>query len=443
MDTQVTRAPVPARGSAAVRSGQALAVAGALAPTLAVFVAKALTPLFFLVALVEIGLFWRDHRRLPPLPFVPSILFAAFVGWGFVGILWSLDGLASLHTASKLTIMAVFGLPLIGVARGLSSEMRDIVLRFLVGGLVCGLVFMAVEVLGDMPLTTVIYAVIGRTAPIYKSMLNQAATTDVILGVIAATVLLEQRSLVGAFVVGATAAFLAIVSESMAAGVASILAAIILALVYWRGGSLGRALAIIAAGAIMIAPLLPNNVLGPVKEMHWPKGAIPSVYQRIGIWTFAADRIAERPVLGWGLDAARRIPGGHDGLRIESMNIQDPVMRDRVGAYFRKGNIERMPLHPHNAALQIWLEAGGVGAVLSAGLILAVLLGAARRYPASPFGASAVFAVVITALVIADLSYGIWQTWWLCDMWFGAVFAAILLGEPRIGSTGSEGSQPV
>jgi len=39
---------------------------------------------------------------------------------------------------------------------------------------------------------------------------------------------------------------------------------------------------------------------------------------------------------------------------------------------------QRLPLHPHNAPLQIWLELGAVGWLLMAGLVAAALLAVAR-----------------------------------------------------------------
>ena len=35
-----------------------------------------------------------------------------------------------------------------------------------------------------------------------------------------------------------------------------------------------------------------------------------SAGHRLLIWSFTGNRIAEHPVLGWGLDSSRAIPGG-------------------------------------------------------------------------------------------------------------------------------------
>ena len=73
-----------------------------------------------------------------------------------------------------------------------------------------------------------------------------------------------------------------------------------------------------------------------------------SALHRLYIWDFAAERIAERPILGWGLDGSRRLPGGDAPVIIRRCDAAlQPVGNVRVD-----GTV--MPLHPHNAILQVW-----------------------------------------------------------------------------------------
>jgi O-antigen ligase len=83
-----------------------------------------------------------------------------------------------------------------------------------------------------------------------------------------------------------------------------------------------------------------------------------------------------------------------------------------------------MPLHPHNAPLQFWLELGATGAsVLSLLVALAWLSLAEIDWP-RPF-AAAVGASLTAALVASFASYGIWEEWWLSTLLFS--FYAILV----------------
>ena len=71
-----------------------------------------------------------------------------------------------------------------------------------------------------------------------------------------------------------------------------------------------------------------------------------------------------------------------------------------------------LPLHPHNAALQLWLELGVPGAVLFA--LFAALLWralATARWPR--LYAAATGAGLTVALVASFTTYGVWQEWWL------------------------------
>jgi O-antigen ligase len=125
-----------------------------------------------------------------------------------------------------------------------------------------------------------------------------------------------------------------------------------------------------------------------------------SAGHRLLIWSFVGDRVAERPFAGWGLDTARAIPGGKDEVR---------------------PGLSRLPLHPHNAALQLWLELGVPGAALFAlfvGWLWLRLTSVSwpRIYVAAAGGS------LTAALAAAFAAYGLWQEWWL-----GALGLALFL----------------
>jgi len=102
---------------------------------------------------------------------------------------------------------------------------------------------------------------------------------------------------------------------------------------------------------------------------------------RLDIWRFAAGKIAEKPWFGWGIDGSR---------------VWDDI-----------------PLHPHNAALQLWLELGVVGAALGTLFWSYVWaqIGALAEVNRSNAGVFA--AVAVAYLSIGGMSFGVWQEWWL------------------------------
>jgi O-antigen ligase len=146
------------------------------------------------------------------------------------------------------------------------------------------------------------------------------------------------------------------------------------ALLVWIGG---------VALYFLAAPLVIHALgHGPLIQAAPDDIRVQSWAIRTDIWRFAADRVLERPFLGWGLDAARTFS-------------------------------PQIPLHTHNAAIQIWLELGAVGAALAAlfwlwigGRIDAI---EARDRPL----AAACAACASAYLTIGALSFGVWQEWWL------------------------------
>lgn len=157
-----------------------------------------------------------------------------------------------------------------------------------------------------------------------------------------------------------------------------------------------------AAGLMLAAVLLIMPwvllALQPVLEALRPHvGA--SWAARVDIWLFAAEHVAQRPLLGWGLDASRTFG-------------------------------EAIPLHPHNGPLQIWLELGALGA-LAAAAVWALLLRQAGRLEAQGAGrAGPAAAAAVVYFVIGALSFGVWQEWWLALGALAAVWALLVARAP-------------
>ena len=153
-----------------------------------------------------------------------------------------------------------------------------------------------------------------------------------------------------------------------------------------------KAMGLAAAGMMLVMPLLILAVRMAGAGAHLPV----SWDQRMGYWAFAMGRIADHPWRGWGLDASRAF----------SPEIQ---------------------LHPHNGALQIWLELGAAGAVLAALTWAFVFRRLARDERSALTAATAGSAAVY--LFFGLVSFGVWQEWWLALAALVAVIAA--LGETQ------------
>jgi O-antigen ligase len=138
----------------------------------------------------------------------------------------------------------------------------------------------------------------------------------------------------------------------------------------------------LVAAPFVLAPLA---VLVGVETgvIAWLHKLVPASWDdRLNIWTFAADHIQSHPFRGWGLDASRTF---------------GPAI----------------PLHTHNAQLQLWLELGGIGAALAGVFFCWLAYGVVRLSERSRSEAAMAAGALVAYLVIGGLSFGVWQEWWL------------------------------
>jgi O-antigen ligase len=168
-----------------------------------------------------------------------------------------------------------------------------------------------------------------------------------------------------------------------------------------------RRRAVFAAGVLAVvyfgvAPLLAQAAAGVFGRSGTGAAAIgkASWGARVDIWRFASERIREKPFTGWGLEASRSWP-------------------------------DRIPMHPHDAALQIWLELGAVGVALAALFWAWLFSRIAAKTAQDPALGAAAAAAATAYLVIGALSFGVWQEWWLGFGALSVVFVRFTEGARR------------
>jgi O-antigen ligase len=223
-------------------------------------------------------------------------------------------------------------------------------------------------------------------------------------------------------------------SSSASAILAAIVGLIVFLAARWRGGPVIRLLAGAMALWLIAAPL----VLGAGASGAWEARVVPKLepadVHRLLIWEFTIDRITERPLLGWGLDSARRIPGGKQNLNDAIRDRFDGAEYGYLRRVFANGVFEALPLHPHSLALQIWLELGAAGALLAAAFIW-FALGAAAAAPSRYYRAS-LAGTAAAGFVIANLSYGAWQSWWVAALILAIAINCALVRGPAVPTSG-------
>lgn len=156
-----------------------------------------------------------------------------------------------------------------------------------------------------------------------------------------------------------------------------------------------------------------------------------SALHRLAIWDFVIDRAADRPWQGWGLDASRFVEGGHAVIQTDILPealtslVQWNVVKEVGTAAF-------LPLHPHNASLQIHLELGLTGAILAAILLFTMLRHVTLL--AHRLDGALILASFSTLFVYGQLSTSAWHSWWIAGQ---VLLMALLLAAHRGGHRAS------
>jgi O-antigen ligase len=330
-------------------------------------------------------------------------LFALLAAWALVSAAWSpapaphdfksLTRFTGLHLAQEL----VFSGALIMSARRFPPNLARQALTWVGVGLIALAAVLIAESFTGAAMFRALQPVVGKTVPADWALRSVGQGVYVLAVMFwPATVGLWTggRPYVAAgFAAGAIVALglMGISAPAMALAAS----AAVFGLVYRLGRPAATAGMVLAAAQALILPWILGG-LGSGGLFHAIGGRLPASWAaRVDIWTFTSARMSEKPWLGWGLDASRTFT-------------------------------DRIPLHPHDAALQLWFELGAMGAALGAVIWAFIFRRFAKAAPGRPLFAAAGCATATSVLVIGALSFSVWQEWWICLMALGFAACAVL-----------------
>jgi O-antigen ligase len=386
-----------------------------LAIPLSVIANRGLVPLAILLALLGLVAQFRcrqpyRHQLGPLLPFALLLI------WAGLSTVWSYEPKVSLLRWIKLIGHFLLGAVLLAaLGRSLVTNAGHAwaTRAALLGSAVALVGLTAHSLTGGALLIELGLKTPHPDPQILLALTNPAAT---VVAVFAApvTLLVYRRYGVAAMLVtlavitGVVVAF----SESNAAKVGLGTALAVGGVVLWQGRRTLQWLALAFVVSVLVMPAL--RVIDPAPFALLRNAAadhrltLPgSILHRTYIYDFVLNRIAERPLLGWGLGTSRVLPGGSD-------RVPDPNLKNR----------EFLPLHPHNSVLQVWVELGVVGALGFAAIIWLVLT-AIRRHAIDRSTAASLTAALTAYMTIGQFAFGIWSSWWIAT---GILAAATAIG---------------
>lgn len=395
-----------------------IAVALAIAPLAVVLQSKAMAPIALVALLLSAVAAWR-RDRVPPWPRGVAAVSAAALGlWGAVSAIWAIEPGRAFTTGLSIAGMAVLAVGAVQAVKGSDDATRGRVALMLAAGLALGLAAATIDTLTGNGIRAAVRGL--REVPVTLAFgLKPAGSVMALLLPLAIALPWPAAGRIG-FVVAGTAVLVLLPGDT--AKIAAVLGLVAAGAAWAAPRLVPRLIGAALSAAIMAMPLLVALVPAlPLERLP------PSALHRMLIWDFTAARIAERPVLGWGMEASREIPGGRDqpsAAALDRMRVGDPGLR----RWFAEPHVQVLPLHPHNGALQLWLELGAVGAAIAA--LLAWFLGvAASRAPCPAAATGALTSAAVTAM----LSFGAWQAWWVAAMLLAAVAACALPYRGRMG----------
>jgi O-antigen ligase len=126
---------------------------------------------------------------------------------------------------------------------------------------------------------------------------------------------------------------------------------------------------------------------------------------RLFIWKYVATNAMQKPLSGWGFDSSRSF----------SIDEENDIV------YYNQYAFNPLPLHPHNNILQMLLECGIVGLILLSGIWVKITSGIYKMGKGENYGLlwmAVCSGCFMNYFVIAMLSYGMWQLWWVAIAFF-------------------------
>jgi len=376
-----------------------------LVPGFGLYLPNGLIIVLLVCAIIRLGeCLW--YRHLPRWHQLSPLLIIALALWAALSSLWAINVKAALEGAGSIagcSLLLVFSL---NTASALDANQRQRAIRAFIFGSAVAMTMLLVDIVSG-----------GQLAGMFRNYdvsdvfqkelalrsLNRGITLLAVLTPILFLAVWRLRrpshrwtggvlaglGLACSVFWGKDAVVLAVIAATAAAG-------LILLPHPWPRRLLSGSLIIL----VMLWPLAVRSLPEPQRIWEewqaWPQ----SLQHRLYIWNFTSTRIGEKPWLGWGMNSAKYIPGGDRDIK--------------VGSGQHELQWRALPLHPHNAILQWWLELGAIGAVL-AGCVAVSAIRALCRLPDRPrrLVSAAIFG---QACVVSLLSFGAWQSWWLAGL---------------------------
>ncbi len=335
-----------------------------------------------------------------------------FFSWLLLSCIWSPAGLSAFSKFSSVSLLTV------AVMLATDSNWYEKIDKYkkfalpLVIGSMFSLVFFAVEYVTDGFISKTFRSFVQPHGKMnfHINFLDRGCTVLAMFAWPVMYVLFKRRKWVVAFLYTIIVAYTLRISDSLASYLGFLLGLLAFIALFF---SRMFFMYLIMFGVLASAVFMPvfSYMQSPRELCHTYPSSPDSGKHRLYIWKFTAEKAFEKLVFGNGFNSAPEI---------EVDEEEDMI-------YYNQYRWHPLPLHPHNALMQFWLETGIVGLILFAGILLKMLSGIMKIYRKKPdlFWAAFCGGYFVNYYFVALISYGVWQLWWLSTNMLVILFFAI------------------
>lgn len=396
----------------------ALMVMAVLLPVVIVPVSRALVVVVALGALLAVC--DRAVRGGVAVAATPSrallVAVAPLLGWAAMSLVWTLDPGAGVHVLVRLLLLTAAAAVLVTGAALVPPESRPRLFSVMIwSGVGLALALIVTQAYFRWGIHWIYSLTDIRLSDDKRNVINGAVATLAVLSWPLMRAAFLRTNLVGAGLLAL------LIVAALALGFSRS------PLMGWLVGAVGFTV-VRLWGAAAVRPLIAVAILLSLATPWAMRQFVATPWyqenilylpwdqqHRLRIWDFASSRIADRPLIGWGLDSSRIMPGASDPI-VGVRHLQEA---------------EQMPLHPHNGVMQLWLELGVVGILMWSALLVAMgraISGLARR---DRWGGAFAAGVALTFGGQMVISFGVWQNWWLSVAVLGLIYCVAVQPRPE------------
>lgn len=325
-----------------------------------------------------------------------------------VSSFWAIDASQSLGKTLKLGVILLSGGLLFSVSISLRRESLSVFLRFFPFFLLSAALINLLDLYFNGPVYNFVRGSV-RTEPFNESEINRnivCAILPVFIGLAVIYVSdypLKTKIFLKTITALAVFSMLAL-TDSQSAQLSLFMGVAFLLFFPYRSKVAWYALGVVFCALLWSAPWLSQYLFRAaapaIEDMAWfSAGYAP---HRMEIWDFVSRYALQKPLYGHGIEATRMVEAF-----------------DTAQIYQKGVDI----LHPHNFAVQIWMEFGALGA--SAGTLFFSYI-FYRIYKLPQNAARIILPTFIACISVAATGYGLWQSWWIGEFTLIASYAGLL-----------------